>query len=93
MRGTTTPPYDLDAIALQDPYVDWDGDGWVPGPDVEPFDVGEILFLLTDPDDTDPDVEAELPDGIWERLSDMLLGGILRIPGLRAEAERLGEGR
>ena len=51
----------------------------------------ELLF--TDPDDSDASVEADLPDDIWERLSKLLLGDILGIPSIRAEAERLGARR
>ena len=89
-RGIATERYDLDLIALTDPYVDWDGDGWVPGPGGSPPGSAQILLLLTDPNDSDPAVEAEIPDDFWERLSDVLLGQILGIPSLRAEAGRLG---
>jgi hypothetical protein len=87
--GFTSAPYDLETVALTDPYVDRDGDGWVPGPSYQPTGTSEILFLLTDADDTDASAGADLPADVWDRISDILLERVLDIPALRAEAERI----
>jgi hypothetical protein len=87
--GIAATPYDLDPIALSDPYIDWDSDGWIPGPDYEPSGTSEILFLLSDQDDDDAGVGPELPENTWELISNVLLEGILKIPAIRAEANRL----
>jgi hypothetical protein len=87
--GITTTPYDLDPIALTDPYFDWDSDGWIPGPDYSPSGISKILFLLSDADDGDSGVGAELPENTWDLISDVLLRILLRIPEIRAEAARI----
>lgn len=60
-------------VLEQDPYIDWDGDGWIAGPDYLAFGLTELLFLLKDPDDSDPTVEPILPHDIWNRISKVLL--------------------
>jgi hypothetical protein len=87
--GITTTPYELDPIALTDPYFDWDSDGWIPGPDYAPSGISKVLFLLSDVDDDDPGVGAVLPDNTWDLISDVLLRALLKIPELRAEAARI----
>jgi hypothetical protein len=91
--GEQTSPYDLEQIALTDPYIDRDGDGWVPGPGYKPVGMTQLLFMLTDADDSNPSVGAVLPDDPWTLISDLLLQRILGIPAIRAEANRLRAGR
>jgi hypothetical protein len=89
--GTDAPPADLDAVIETDPYVDRDGDGWAPGPGYPNDGIGDLLFLFKDPDDTDPAAEVVLPDDVWQRIAQALLGEVIGAsPALRAEAERLG---
>jgi len=88
--GLNAAPYDLEQILPTDPYVDFDGDGFPPGPDYTPHGMTEMLFLLTDPDDTDPTIVPVIPDDVWTKFSRVLLRDALGIPALQAEAERLG---
>ena len=90
--GTNTTPYDLEQVSSLDPYIDRDGDGWVPGPDSTPTGISQILFLLTDHDDENAAVGADLPDDTWELISDVLLERILGIPSIAAEAARIRAG-
>jgi hypothetical protein len=90
--GTDTTPYDLEQVSLLDPYIDRDGDGWVPGPDIAPTGIAKLLFLLTDGDDGNAAVGADLPDDTWELISDILLERILGIPSIAAEAARIRAG-
>jgi hypothetical protein len=71
--GLDAPLYDLEDISHNDPYVDKDGDGWVPGPDYEATGYSELLFLFRDPDDTDPTEEPDLTGDIWKLVSEILL--------------------
>lgn len=73
--GISTPLYDLSEIMQHDPYVDRDGDGWVPGPYYEAKGLTELLFLFKDPDDADATIQPEIPANVWTRISDNLLGG------------------
>ncbi len=82
--------YNLSDIMKTDPYVDHDEDGWAPGPQYEATGIPELLFLFTDPDDTDPNVGMELPPDIWDLVSDILLREILQIPQIQEEAIRQG---
>ena len=66
-------PRDLEALILRDPYIDHDGDGWVPGPSYSVSGIPELLFLFRDPDDSDPDVQPVMPDDIWQRISEALV--------------------
>lgn len=88
--GLNAEPYDLSSIMSADPYVDQDEDGWAPGPVYEASGMTQLLFLFKDPDDTNPEVQIEIPPDIWDTISDALLKEILNIPVIRAEAERLG---
>jgi hypothetical protein len=90
--GTDTTPYDLETMFALDPYVDRDGDGWVPGPDTVPTGIARMLSLLTDDDDENPAVGVNLPDDTWELISDILLSRILGIPSIAAEAARIRAG-
>jgi hypothetical protein len=82
--------YDLSKIMVIDPYIDQDGDGWAPGPLYEATGLTELLFLFTDPDDNDANVQVELPPDIWDLISDILLREILNIPQIQDEAIRQG---
>jgi hypothetical protein len=88
--GLNAPTYDLGAVLATDPYYDRDGDGWVPGPDYPASGITQLLFLLRDPDDTDPAKGAHIPADVWSQISDILLGQILGIPALAHEAQRVG---
>ena len=88
--GIQAPLEDLGAVRAADPYADQDGDGWVPGPSIEPPGIAELLFLFADPDDQNPVVQVELPPDVWDIISAILLDELLRIAEIRAEAERLG---
>lgn len=88
--GINAQPLDLEAILLNDPYIDRDGDGWAAGPDYASFGLTSLLFMMKDPDDTDPEVQVAMPSNVWDFISDTLLAEILRIPALQVEAKRLG---
>ncbi|MFH0998341.1 MAG: hypothetical protein V1844_22985 [Pseudomonadota bacterium] len=66
------PLIDLEQTLATDPYVDRDGDGWVSGPGYPPSGLTELLFLFTDPDDTNPSVRAVLPANVWDKISRIL---------------------
>lgn len=82
--------YNLSVILAGDPNIDQDGDGWAPGPQYTATGTTELLFLLKDQDDNDPQVQVELPPDVWDLISDVLLKEILDVPEIRAEAMRLG---
>jgi len=88
--GLAAAHHDLEDVFTYDPYIDHDNDGYAPGPDYTPHGMTEMLFLLKDPDDTDPNVVPVIPDDVWTRFSRILLRDALGIPALQAEAERLG---
>ncbi|MCB2181614.1 MAG: hypothetical protein KQH63_06295 [Desulfobulbaceae bacterium] len=90
MFNLQAAPHDLSSLMLQDPYIDWDNDGWSKGPDYAANGMTKLLFLFKDPDDTDPTVQVEIPDGVWDLISDELLSEILGIPIISQEADRLG---
>lgn len=73
MRGMDAPLRDLQEICAGDPYVDRDGDGWVPGPGYEAPGIPALLMLFTDPDDADPEAGPLLPDDIWERVAEIVM--------------------
>jgi hypothetical protein len=77
------PLIDLEQTLAADPYVDRDGDGWVPGPGYPPFGLTELLFLFTDPDDANPSVRAVLPADVWDRISRILFQELTGIPALK----------
>jgi hypothetical protein len=88
--GFGAATYDLAQVRAGDPYIDRDGDGWAPGPPETPPGIAELLFLLTDPDDTNPAVQAEIPADVWDRIAAILIGQFRGNARLAAEADRLG---
>ena len=88
--GLGLATHDLAQVRASDPYVDKDGDGWAPGPAVGSPGITELLFLLTDPDDTDPAVQAQIPADIWDRIATILLSQFTLNANLAREAQRLG---
>jgi hypothetical protein len=71
--GLSAPLYDLSEIMQHDPYIDNDGDGWVPGPQYQANGFTELLFLFKDLDDSDPKVQPDLPSDVWSLVSDIIL--------------------
>ena len=55
------PLIDLEQTLATDPYMDKDGDGWVPGPGYPNSGQTELLFLFTDPNDADPSIPPASP--------------------------------
>jgi hypothetical protein len=88
--GLQAPLHDTSFVLLIDPYRDQDGDGWAPGSDYEASGLSQLLFLFEDPDDGNSSIQPVLPLDIWERISDALLGEILKVPSVRIEAIRSG---
>jgi len=88
--GWSASPFDLAQIMTTDPYIDQDGDGFVPGAEYTAHGFAELLLLLRDPDDADPAQQAVIPADIWDRISAILLDGVLNVPVIAAEARRLG---
>jgi len=88
--GLKAKPFNLSKIMAHDPYFDKDEDGWAPGLSYEASGITKLLFLFNDPDDSDPEVQVQLPPDIWNIISDVLLHEILNIPVIRSEAVRLG---
>jgi len=89
------PTYNLASVLTTDPYVDWDGDGWVKGPDYKASGRTKILFLFKDNDsytgeDNKAVIDTMTADQVWQKISDALLEEIIDIPLIRMEAERLG---
>lgn len=84
-RSSNTPRYDLAHILDRDPYHDGDGDGdgWATGPDYEPLDLTKLLFLFLEPDDQNPQTRLQLPDDVWQKVSNVILGEVTGIPGLK----------
>ncbi len=87
--GISAPLYPLSAVAAADPYWDKDGDGWAPGPPWTASGFTELLHLFRDPDDTSASVGVDLPDDVWDRISAVLLGQVLDVPAIRAQAEKM----
>jgi hypothetical protein len=87
--GLDAPTASLPLVMAGDPYVDRDGDGWAAGPGYTHAGITDLLFLFKDPDDASAAVQVELPANVWELIRNALLQDLLRVPELRAEAERL----
>ncbi len=81
--GLSAATYDLDVLAAADPYIDWDNDGWAPGPDYAATGFTELLFLFRDPDDSDPDTQVDLPDDVWDIISQVLLDSLRESESIR----------
>lgn len=77
------PLNNLEQTLARDPYIDRDGDGWVPGPAYPPSGLTELLFMFTDPDDTDPSLRAVLPDNFWEKMSRILFRELVGKPEVK----------
>ncbi len=75
--GWSAPLNDLEAVMAKDPYQDKDGDGWIPGPRFRPSGLTELLFMLTDPNDQDPERQMRLPPNFWQKVSHILLQELL----------------
>lgn len=88
--GLGLATHDLTQVRATDPYVDKDGDGWAPGPARQAPGITELLFLLTDPDDTDASVQSQIPADVWDRLAAILIGQFRLNANLAREADRLG---
>ena len=86
----SAPLHDLDEIVETDPYVDQDDDGFAPLPSYPPSGLTELLFFFRDPDDSDANVQAQLPANAWDRVSTVLLNELLGISGVAEEAQRRG---
>lgn len=82
-RNLSTPRYDLAQMLGRDPYHDQDGDGWARGPNYNPVGLTQLLFLFLDPDDQNPQTRLQLPDDVWQRVSNVILGEVTGIPGLK----------
>lgn len=90
LHGWNAPLHDLETVLAKDPYQDKDNDGWVPGPKYRPSGLTEVLFMLTDPNDQDPQKEMELPPNFWRKISNILLKELLGIPALAELARSQG---
>lgn len=88
------PNHDLNSILMKDPYIDWDKDGWVKGPDYKASGRTKILFLFKDENDNNENIGAKIEDmgadKVWELISDALLEEIIGIPLIKMQAERMG---
>lgn len=84
--GVSAAEYNLAEVAAGDPYVDRDGDGWVPGSALVEPGIAELLAFFRDPDDADANTEVDLPADIWQQVSDILLREILDIEQMQTIA-------
>ena len=73
MLGLGAPLHDLEAILSTDPYIDWDGDGFAPGPGYAATGIPELLFLFKDPDDGSAEVQPVLPWNVWRLISNAIV--------------------
>lgn len=91
--GLSAPLWDLASVVSSDPYVDFDGDGWVAGPDLTASGRTKILYLFKDYQEGVPGpaiIDLMAPADVWSLISSALLEEIIGIPLIRAEAERIG---
>ncbi|MCH7801809.1 MAG: hypothetical protein IIC24_09745, partial [Chloroflexi bacterium] len=88
--GLNAPLHNLTNIIQNDPYIDWDEDGWAPGPNYEAISTTELLFLFKDPDDSTADVQAEMPPDVWQIISNILLDSFRGQQSILQLAEELG---
>ena len=87
------PLWDLASVVSSDPYVDFDDDGWVAGPDLAASGRTKILYLFKDYQEGVPGpavIDLMAPADVWSLISSALLEEIIGIPLIRAEAERIG---
>jgi hypothetical protein len=77
------PLINLEQTLATDPYIDRDGDGWVAGPTYPPSGITELLFMFTDPDDTNPSIRAALPANFWDRMSRILIRELVGKPAVK----------
>jgi len=85
--------YNLAKLLETDPYVDWDGDGWVRGADYKASGRTKILFLFKDIEEGvhgDAVIDTISDQELWELISDALVEEVISIPLLRLQAERMG---
>ncbi|MBI5593906.1 MAG: hypothetical protein HY881_25930 [Deltaproteobacteria bacterium] len=83
MFQLNAPLIDLEQTLATDPYVDKDGDGWVPGPGYPNSGLTQLLFLFTDPDDTNPSIRPVLPPNVWDMISRILFQELTGMPALQ----------
>ncbi|MGQ9801994.1 MAG: SGNH/GDSL hydrolase family protein [Candidatus Saccharicenans sp.] len=91
--GLNAPLWDLASVLATDPYFDFDGDGWVAGPNLPASGRTKILYLFKDYQEGSPGsavIDLMTPADVWSLISDALLEEILGISLIRAEAERIG---
>lgn len=91
--GLNAPLWDLASVLPSDPYFDFDGDGWVPGPNLAASGRTKILYLFKDYQEGvygPAVIDTMNPADVWSLISDALLEEILGISLIRAEAERIG---
>jgi len=91
--GLNAPLWDLASVLASDPYFDFDGDGWVAGPNLPASGRTKILYLFKDSQEGIPGpavIDTMTPGEVWSLISDALLEEILGISLIRAEAERIG---
>ena len=77
------PLINLEQTLATDPYIDRDGDGWAPCPAYPPSGLTELLFMFTDPDDTNPSLRAVLPADFWGRMSRILFQELIGKPAVK----------
>ena len=85
--------YNLASILQNDPYIDRDGDGWMPGPDYKASGRTKILFLFKDYKEGVPGpavIDTMSSAEVWDIISEALWEEILTIPLIRVEAQRIG---
>ncbi len=77
------PLINLEQTLATDPYIDRDGDGWAAGPGYPSSGLTELLFMFTDPDDTNPSIRAVLPADFWDRMSRILFRELVGKPSVK----------
>jgi hypothetical protein len=88
--GIAAPFYDLSTVATKDPYWDVDADGWASGPPWDAAGITALLHLFRDADDRSPSVGVTLPADVWHRISQVLLGELVKTPAMAAQAAKMG---
>jgi hypothetical protein len=89
--GIGAPQYDLPTVLATDPYVDHDNDGFAPGPNYTSPGFTQLLFLFKDPNDSDPNIQAQIPSNVWRLIANAIINEILKnAPAMKAEALKRG---